>query len=188
MPRPRSDEKRSAILEAAARILVTEGLSAPTAGIAKEAGVANGSLFTYFETKTELFNHLYLEIKAEMASVSLKNLPVSADLREQFFHVWRNWMNWALANPHKRKALAQLGVSDQIRPETRTAGHKTMAPVAALLERARAHGSMQKVPKDFVVALMNSLAEATMDFMTEDRDNAKKYSKEGFDALWRMLA
>ena len=102
MPRPRSDEKRSAILEAATRIIVTQGLSAPTAGIAKEAGVANGSLFTYFETKTDLFNQLYLELKAEMASATLKNLPVSAGLHEQFFHVWRNWMNWALSNPEKR--------------------------------------------------------------------------------------
>jgi AcrR family transcriptional regulator len=188
VPRPRSDEKRSAILEAATRIIVTQGLSAPTAGIAKEAGVANGSLFTYFETKTDLFNHLYLELKAEMASASLKNFPVSADLHEQFSRVWRNWMNWALANPHKRKALAQLGVSDEITPETRAAAHKTMAPVAELLERGRANGLMQKAPKAFVVALMNSVAEATMDFMTQDPANAKKHSKVGFDALWRMLS
>ena len=188
MPRPRSDEKRTALLEAATRIIVTQGLSAPTAGIAKEAGVANGSLFTYFETKTDLFNHLYLELKAEMASATLKNLPVSAELHEQFFHVWRNWMSWALSNPQKRRALAQLGVSDEITPETRAAGHKTMAPVAELLERARAIGAMQKAPKGFVAALMNSIAEATMDFMTQDPANAKKYSREGFDALWRMLS
>ena len=50
-------------MEAATRFIVTHGLSAPTAGIAKEAGVANGSLFTYFETKTDLFNQLYLELK-----------------------------------------------------------------------------------------------------------------------------
>jgi AcrR family transcriptional regulator len=188
MPRPRSDEKRSAILEAATRIIVMQGLSAPTAGIAKEAGVANGSLFTYFETKTGLFNQLYLELKAEMASATLKNFPVSAELHEQFFHVWRNWMNWALSNPEKRRALAQLGVSDEITSETRAAGHKTMAPVAGLLERGRANGPMQRAPMGFVVALMNSVAEATMDFMTQDPANAKKHSKVGFDALWRMLS
>ena len=187
MSRPRSDEKRSAILEAATRVIVMQGLSAPTAGIAKEAGVANGSLFTYFETKADLFNHLYLEIKAEMASASLKNFPANAELHEQFFHVWRNWMNWALAHPEKRKALAQLGVSDEITAETRATGHKTMAPVAELLERGRANGPLQKAPRGFVVALMNSVADATMDFMTLDSANAKKHSKVGFDALWRML-
>ena len=188
MPRPRSDVKRSAILEAATRSIVMQGLSAPTAGIAKEAGVANGSLFTYFETKTDLFNHLYLEIKAEIASAILKNRPASAEPREEFFRIWRNWMNWAVANPQKRKALTQLAVSDEITSETRAAGHKTMEPVAELLERARAIGAMQKAPKGFVAALMNSIAEATMDFMTQDPANAKKYSREGFDALWRMLS
>jgi AcrR family transcriptional regulator len=188
MPRPRSDVKRSAILEAATRIIVTQGLSAPTAGIAKEAGVANGSLFTYFETKTDLFNQLYLEIKTEIAAAILKNRPVGAEPREEFFHVWRNWMNWAMANPQKRKALTQLGVSDEITAETRATGHKTMAPIGELLERARAKGPMQKVPKGFVAALMSSIAEATMDFMTQDPANATRHSREGFDALWRMVS
>jgi AcrR family transcriptional regulator len=188
MPRPRSDEKRSAILDAATRIIVMQGLSAPTAGIAKEAGVANGSLFTYFETKTDLFNHLYLELKAEMASATLKNLPVRSELHEQFLHAWKNWMNWALSHPQKRKALTQLGVSEEISPATRAAGHKTMAPVAELLERGRADGPMRKAPIGFVVALMNSVADATMDFMTQDPAHAKKHSKAGFDALWRMLS
>jgi AcrR family transcriptional regulator len=187
MPRPRSDEKRTAILEAATRIIVLQGLSAPTAGIAKEAGVANGSLFTYFETKTVLFNHLYLELKGEMASAILKKLPVSAGLQEQLLHIWRNWMNWAVTNPEKRKVLTLLGVSDEITAETRLAVHKTMTPVAGLLERGRANGPMQKVSMSFILAIMNSVAEATMAFMTQDPANAKKHSKAAFDALWRML-
>jgi AcrR family transcriptional regulator len=188
MSRPRSDEKRTAILEAATRIIVLQGLGAPTAGIAKEAGVANGSLFTYFETKTELFNHLYLAIKSEMAAAILNNYPAGAESRDEFFHVWRNWMDWALANPHKRKALAQLGVSDEIAAETRMAGHTMMMPIVEMLERARARGAMQTAPKGFVVALMNSVAEATIDFMAQDPEHAKKHSALGFDALWRMLS
>jgi AcrR family transcriptional regulator len=186
MPRPRSDEKRSAILEAAMRIIVKQGLSAPTMVIAKEAGVANGSLFTYFATKTDLFNQLFLELKMELATGAM-NLPANPEVREEFFNLWKKWMNWATANPDKRRALAQLSVSDEITPETRAAGHKMMAHVADLLERARANGSMQKVSLFFLVALMNSVAEATMDFMTQDPANAKKHSKEGFDAFWRML-
>ena len=93
MPRPRSDDKRSAILAAATRVIVTKGLGAPTMGIAKEAGVANGSLFTYFETKADLFNQLYLELKTEMASAAMKDFPDDAELRTQFFHIWQRWMN-----------------------------------------------------------------------------------------------
>ena len=175
-------------MEAATRIIVTQGLSAPTAEIAKEAGVANGSLFTYFETKPDLFNQLYLELKGEMARAAMKDLPAGAELREQVFYIWRNWMDWALAYPDKRRVLAQLDVSDAILPETRSAGHTAMAGVAELLERSRANGPMQKAPKRFVFSLMNSVAEATMDFMVEDATHARKHCMEGFEALWRMVA
>lgn len=187
MARPKSEDKRNAIMAAATRVIVTRGLSAPTALIAEEAGVSNGSLFTYFETKTELFNQLYLELKAGMASSALEGLPAKASLSEQFFHIWSNWMGWALSNPEKRRALAQLGVSDEITPASRTAGHKTMTPIAELMEQSRANGPMRDAPMAFVAAIMNSLAEATMDFMVQDPSNAKKHCKAGFDALWRVL-
>jgi AcrR family transcriptional regulator len=174
-------------LEAATRVIVKQGLSAPTMVIAKEAGVANGSLFTYFANKADLFNQLYLELKLELATGSM-NLPVEAEVREQFFHLWKRWMNWAISNPEKRRALAQLSVSDDITPVTRATGNKMMAHVNDLMDRARAHGPMRKVSMAFLVALMNSVAEATMDFMTQDPANAKKHSKEGFDAFWRMLS
>jgi AcrR family transcriptional regulator len=175
-------------LEAATRFIVTHGLSAPTAGIAKEAGVANGSLFTYFETKTDLFNQLYLELKTEMGSAAVKNLRPAAELREQCFQVWRNWTKWAVSNSEKRRVLAQLGVSDELTPETRAAVHKTMAAIADMLERIRAKRPLSKAPMGFVVALMNSTAEATIDLMSQDSTNAKKHCKLGFDALWRMLS
>ena len=175
-------------MEAATRVIVSQGLSAPTAVIAQEAGVANGSLFTYFETKTDLFNQLYLELKAAMASAALDEFPAGAELREQLFHVWSNWMEWAVSHPEKRRALAQLSVSDEITPASRDAGHKTMAGIAELMERCRANGSMRKVPMAFVAAIMNSLAEATMDFMIHDPTHATKHCKVGFDALWRVIA
>ena len=188
MSRPRSNEKRNAILEAATRVIVVQGLSAPTAGIAKEAGVANGSLFTYFETKTDLFNQLYLELKTEMAAAALKDLRPDRESREQLFHIWQRWMAWAVACPDKRRALAQLDVSDLITRETRAAAHKTMAGVAELLEEIRTRGPMRKTPMGFVVAIMNSIAEATIATMAQDAAHARKRCHEGFDALWRAVA
>jgi hypothetical protein len=40
MARPRSEDKRNAILDAAIQVIAVEGVSAPTAKIAKMAGVA----------------------------------------------------------------------------------------------------------------------------------------------------
>jgi AcrR family transcriptional regulator len=156
--------------------------------IAKEAGVSNGSLFTYFKTKTDLFNEHYLELKAEMASNPLEGLPPGAELRDQVFHTWSNWMHWAVSNPEKRRTLAQLGVSDEMTPASRASGHKTMARIGELLERSRAKGPLRNAPRGLVAAIMDSLAEATMGFMVQDPTNAKKQCKTGFDALWRVVA
>jgi AcrR family transcriptional regulator len=187
MARPKSQDKRDALMAAATRVIAAQGLSAPTAVISREAGVSNGSLFTYFDTKADLFNELYLELKTGMATASLEGLPVEAPLREQSSRMWSNWMRWATADPDKRRALAVLGVSDDIAQETRAASHQAMAEVARILERVRASGPMRDAPMEFVVALVNSLAEATMDFMAGDPANADEGCQVGFDAVCRVL-
>jgi AcrR family transcriptional regulator len=175
-------------MEAATRIIVTQGLSAPTATIAQEAGVSNGSLFTYFETKADLLNQLYLELKAGMAAAALERFPAEGDLRKQVFHVWSNWMDWATAHPDKRRALAQLSVSGEITPATRAIAQKTLAGLADLMEQMRIHGSLRNASKGFAAAIMNSLAETTMDFMIQDPANAKKHCKVGFEVFWRAIS
>jgi AcrR family transcriptional regulator len=175
-------------MEAATRVIVTQGLSAPTATIALEAGVSNGSLFTYFETKADLFNQLYLELKTGMAVAALERFPAEGDLREQVFHVWSNWMDWATSNPEKRRALAQLSVSGEITPATRAIAQKTLASLADLMEQMRTHGSLRNASKGFAAAIMNSLAETTMDFMIQDPANAKRHCKVGFEVFWRAIS
>lgn len=175
-------------MAAAICVIASQGLGAATATIAKEAGVSNGSLFTYFETKADLFNQFYLKLKAGMASAAIEGLPAGAELRDQVFHIWSNWMGWAVSNPEMRRVLAQLGVSDEITPANRAAAHKTMAGIGELLERSRANGPMREAPMGFVIAIMNSLADATIDFMVHDPTNADKHCKIGFDAFWRVLA
>ena len=188
MARPRSDERRSAIMVAAARVIAAQGLGAATATIAKEAGVSNGSLFTYFETKADLLSQLYVELKSEMGAVALQGLPTEGDPRDQMLHLWRNWLRWAASRPEKRRALAHLGVSDDIAPESRAAAHQTMAGVAALLEQSRKNGPLRNAPLAFVSALMSAMADTTMDFMIADPANADAHCQTAFEALWRMLA
>src|SRR5450830_469511 len=107
MARPRSEEKREAITTAAIRIIAEQGLSAPTAMIAKAAGVSNGALFTYFETKADLLNQLYVALKTELAAATTTGMPGAAGMREQLLHLWNSWVRWSISHPLKRRALAQ---------------------------------------------------------------------------------
>ena len=187
MARPKSDDKRVALLRAAARVIDAHGLGAPTALIAKEAGVANGTLFTYFATKTDLLNGLYLGLKAEMATAALGGLVEDEEPREQLLRVWTNWTRWAVANPESRRALAQLATSEEIAPTTREEAARAMSRIGGLLERARTEGPMREVSMGFVAEITDSIAGATMDYMVRDPANADAHSRAGFEALWRAI-
>ena len=188
MARPRSDDRRSAIMSAAIRVIASQGLSAPTAMIAKEAGVSNGSLFTYFETKADLLNQLYVELKTEMASAALDGVPADKNIRDQMASMWSGWLRWATADPDKRRTLAQLAVSDEITATSREIGNRAMVGVARMLQRSRENGPMRAVPLGLVVGLMNAAAEATVNFIIHDPANVDAHSRTGFEAMWRMIA
>lgn len=188
MARQKSDDKRNAIVAAATALLVREGLGTATATIAREAGIANGSLFTYFETKAVLYNELYLELKTEMANAALAGRSAKAPVRKQLSQLWSNWTRWAVENPEKRRVITLLGSSDEITAKTRTKGHETMAVLVEILEQSRAKGPMKDAPLALVASLANAVAEATMDFMVNDAANADQHCKVGFEAVWRMLA
>ena len=187
MARSKSDDKRRAILSAATRVIAAQGLGASTATVAQQAGISNGSLFTYFETKAVLLNHLYVDLKTEMGQAALHELPIRGSLRAQVLSLWSRWLHWATSRPDKRRALAHLDVSGDITPESRQVVHQTMAGIAAILERSRKKGKMRAVPLEFVVALMSALADTTADFMIRDPANADKHCLAAFDAVWRML-
>jgi AcrR family transcriptional regulator len=188
MARPRSDDKRSAIIAAAIQVIAAQGLGAPTATIAREAGVSNGSLFTYFETKADLLNQLYVELKAEMGAAALEGLPTESDIRAQAFHMWSHWLRWATACPEKRRTLALLNLADEITAESHQMARDAFAGIQQLLERSRENGPLRDEPLSFVVALMNALAEATIDFMIHEPVDADNHSIVAFEALWRMVA
>jgi predicted methyltransferase len=63
-----------------------------------------------------------------------------------------------------------------------------MAGIAELLERVRTGGPLRNVPLSFVVAIVNSLADATIDFMIHDPAKAGKHCQVGFETLWRAIA
>ncbi len=188
MSRARSDDRRGAILAAATRLIASDGLGAATAAIAKEAGVSNGSLFTYFETKADLLNELYVELKAESAAATMEGLPTGNDVREQLRHAHSSWLHWAASCPEKRRALAHLGVSDDVTAESRGTARKAMAGMAELLDRSRKSGVLRDAPLGVVAAMMTALAETTIDFMIAEPGDADSHCATGFEAMWRMLA
>lgn len=188
MARPKSVEKHEAILEAAIKVIAEQGLSASTATIAKQASVAHGSLFNYFATKTDLLNAVYLRLKDELSDVVLAALPDDdADTRHQLHHLWTRWLQWGTSNPSRRRALAQLSVSDQITDASRLASVERSAAGINIVRRASARGVLKSESIDFVGAIIDALASATIDQMLRDPARAEHYRETTFRILWNVL-
>ena len=188
MARPKSDDKRNAILAAATQVVAEHGLGAPTATIAKMAGVAEGTLFTYFATKDELLNRLYLELKLELSEAMLPPASRGSDARTRLQLGWQQYVRWGVSFPQKRRVLAQLGVSDRITEQTKAAGMRAFTEINEMLHKSTSSGTLRDRPSAYVGAIMGSLAETTMDFMTRDPAHADDYATSGFEALWNAIA
>ena len=110
MAKPKSEDKRNSILSAATQVFAERGLGAPTAAITTAAGIAEGSLFTYFKTKDELINALYRELKLELADSMMSSFPRKQSVRRRLEHVWRGYLQWGVDNPDQQKVLKQVQV------------------------------------------------------------------------------
>jgi AcrR family transcriptional regulator len=187
MARPRSEDKRNAILDAATKVFAEQGINAPTAKIARAAGVAEGTLFTYFDSKDTLLNQLYLDLKADMREAMLTGYPRRASIRERAGHVWRTYVDWGIAHPDGRKVMAQLSVSRCIAPQTRDAGAAPFGDVQGMLREAMAKGVLKELDPAFVGALLTALAETAMDFIVREPERAQEYRSAGFEAFWNAI-
>ncbi len=186
MARAKSPEKRQALLRAAVREIAQAGLGASTARIAKGANLAEGTLFTYFATKNDLFNELYIEIKGEVYRRINADFPHGAELRERARHVWVETLHWAMERPDERKVSLRLNVSDAVTDATRERIGPESEAVAQAMRELAARGVFKDLPPEFAASAITAMQEAVMNTVAERPGHKARLIEKGFEAFWRM--
>ena len=186
MARPKSEDKRNAILNAATRLFAERGLTAaPTSEISKQAGVAEGTLFTYFKTKDDLINALYREIKLELADAMMSDFTRKKNVRTRLRHVWDRYANWGIANPKQYKVLAQLQVSEVLTKESRDAGSAPFVEFQIMIRDAIEQRVFRSdLPAELISKSLVALGEVTIDLTVSKLFKANKYRDSGFQMFW----
>jgi AcrR family transcriptional regulator len=187
MARPRSEDKRTAIFDAATEVVAVHGVAAPTAAIARGAGVAEGTLFTYFATKDVLLNQLYLRIKTRLRDAMMADYPSGKGLPLRCRHVWERYIGWGSAHPLERKAARQLAVSDRITEESRRVVADLFGEFNTMMRECMASGPLKDQPTAFASALLSAIAETTMEFIAREPKRARQYTGAGFEAFWKAV-
>lgn len=186
-----SASKRQQILDTALVLFVEQGLEgAATAKIAKEAGVATGTLFHHFANKQELVSALYLAIKGELAE---RLPPVTAEIptREMAGKMWQASMEWALSHPDKLRFLLAYYQSPVLTPETRrTAKFETLGFVLELIKVGQARGELANYPHELMMEVCHSLFMASAGHFIDHPDQAAdpEQHQAAMTIFWNALA
>lgn len=158
---------------------------APTSAISAAAGVAEGTLFTYFKTKDELLNELYRELRKELDR-ELVDYPFTADPQTRLRFVWDRYLDLAMKHPKRLRALQQLRASGRL---LKDAEAPTMAIVEVLhsTKEAAELGGLRNASAEFLVLQFRAQAEATVEFIGAHRDLEAESRELGFKLIWRSL-
>jgi AcrR family transcriptional regulator len=187
MARPLSPEKRSALLLAATEAVAEQGVLATTASIARRAGVAEGTLFTYFESKEALFQELYLHLKQGLADTMMPDFPAGAGYRQRMEHLFQRYVSWGLANPVGRVAVARLTASGQLLESTRQQGMELFLAVPQMMLDGVRDGVLVDAPVSFLASIIEHVAETTIEHLEKQPEEAERHRKLGFHVVWRGI-
>ena len=104
---------RAAAVRRALRVLVAQrGFhGASMSAVAAEAGVATGTAYTHYASKSELVLAAYIETKAELAAAATAGLDPAAAPAERFRGIWLATYRHLAANPEHALFLLQVDAS-----------------------------------------------------------------------------
>jgi AcrR family transcriptional regulator len=139
-PRADAQRNRARVLEVAAQVFATEGLSVPVHEIARRAGVGTGTVSRHFPSKQELFAAILLrrleQLTAEAESLAEQQSPGAA-----FFTFFATLIREGAANRGLAEALAGAGYD--LDAAAAGAGYDVTAGLRGLLTRAQQAGAVR---------------------------------------------
>jgi AcrR family transcriptional regulator len=186
-------DKRQALLDAALRLIARAGLhDAPTSAVAREAGVAAGTLYLYFPSKEALINALYLQLvdAQHRAAASVVDAPDAATLtpRETFWRSWSSLARWHLDQPDASRVIDQCRSSGILSDETRDAEARTQAEGLVHFEEAIRRGALRPMPSAVFWALYAGPIFVLVDVVRRGEiDVTEDVLRVTFDAVCRAL-
>ena len=188
MARPLSADKKLALLEAATEVVALQGLMAPTAQIAKRAGVAEGTLFRYFASKEVLLNDLMVHLASDLSQALEEDYDPAASLKARTLVLWNNFISWGINNPNRHRAMIQLAASGLATQETCGSALSRCGDVRGVVSDACDFAGLDgERSTAFAETVLSAIAQVTITAAAGEPELADTYKQIGFGIMWRGL-
>lgn len=182
-------EKRDKILDASLTLFSERGFhNTPTSLIAKEAGVATGTLFHHFKNKEELINSLYLDLKMNKMKALSEYINPSDSLEAKIKSAWINGVKWGIMHPKEFQFIMQFANSPFITNLTREQAKGQHDAIIGIFEQAIKKGIIKAAYSEFVVDYFEGIFNLAVSHF---RKYSSKISEENlemvFDICWNGI-
>lgn len=188
MARPLSEQKRKALLSAAADLIAAVGTSASTAKIAQSAGVSEGTLFTYFPSKDDLLNQLFVDVETSLSETMLAPFPKRGKKRDQLYQIWYRLIDWGIQHPVERKVMHQLKASDRISEQSRRHCEDMLRDARQMVEHCLTGYAAADRIGFYIDRVLFGLANVTVDGIDARPGDRDAITQAGFDLFWKGAA
>ena len=151
--KPKDDDKQHAIARATLALVERVGLSGLTmAGIAREAGIATGTLYVYHRSKEELLNALYEQVKGALVALIDAGIDPATPFRSRFQQNWTRLVRHRLAHYPETVFMDQYYNSPWFSEASRQFSARFAAGCLRFFDDARAQQIVKDVPTMLLAA------------------------------------
>lgn len=181
--------KENSIVETTLRLITSQGFhGSPMSQIAKEAGVAAGTIYHYFNNKNDLIRKVYKNVKKEMGEALMESYQEGLDYRIQFGKFWHGLFVFFINNPLKFQFLEQFHHSPFISEETQNESQVFYQPVLDFFQKGIQAGYLREMELELISSIIygNIVSVCNLHLNNELYINEKR-EKAAINASWDSI-
>lgn len=180
----KDDNKVARIYKATLKLVKANGLSGITMQlVAKEAKLATGTLYIYFQNKEKLISSLFNECIKNSQGTFFKNYDTAAPFKVGFQTIWLNVMQHRISRFDESLFIEQCFHSPYIDEQTKVEAKKLFEPLKDLLTRGKKEHLIKDIDNfwltTFMIGNINEIAKRINYFN-------KKLSPEVIDQVFQL--
>lgn len=179
-----SPEKRELILRCALSLIIEHGIHGTSVpDVARRAGVAAGTIYQFFQSKEQLIDTLYQELKTSMGAALLRGYDADLPYEERFRLIWKNLFFHFVEHPDEFRFLTRYVDSPIINEKTRR-GTDEYRPIRKLLREARRSGAIRNLNSEITLALLYGSVISLADLHLRGTPIRGKVLEETIRSCW----
>jgi AcrR family transcriptional regulator len=185
-------EKQEQILNAALKLFVEFGFHAtPTSKIAKEAGVATGTLFHYFKTKDELIVALYVILSSKLNDYACHNITEDDHLEQSLRKSFLNNIEWSQQYRAEFNFIQQFKMSRFLLRVSKDQLGNYDEFLFQKIQEGIATNILKSLPVEFLLSLFTNQVIGINQYLLTSELSAQAQHhliSDAFDMLWEMIS